>query len=60
MTISEWLRLARHHCKRQEGQTMTEYGVVLAVISIGALSALTAFSGAVQGTVVRAVGLLPK
>ncbi len=32
---------------REEGQTMAEYGVVLAVIAVGIIIALTALSGGI-------------
>jgi hypothetical protein len=34
MLISEWLDYVRQNWRKQEGQTMAEYGVVLAVITI--------------------------
>ena len=42
----------------QEGQTMAEYGVVLAVIAIGVVVALTALSGGISGAIDRVVGYL--
>ena len=35
--------------RREEGQTMAEYGVVLAVITIGIVVALTALAGGING-----------
>jgi Flp pilus assembly pilin Flp len=35
--------------RNEEGQTMAEYGVVLAVIAIGVVVALLALSGAITG-----------
>jgi len=43
---------------REEGQTMAEYGVVLAVIAIGVVVALTALSGGISGAISRVVGYL--
>jgi Flp pilus assembly pilin Flp len=43
--------------RRQDGQTMAEYGVVLAVITAAALGALTVLSTNVGGALVR-VGAL--
>ena len=43
----------------EEGQTMAEYGVVLAVITIGAVAVFTALSGGISGALNRVVGLLP-
>src|SRR5205085_1160187 len=45
MTFDQWLELARTHWKREEGQTMAEYGAVLAVITIGAVAVFTALFG---------------
>jgi Flp pilus assembly pilin Flp len=36
------------HSRREDGQTMAEYGVVLAVITLGILVALTALSGGIS------------
>ena len=36
---------------REEGQTMAEYGVILAVITVGIVAALTALSGGVQNAI---------
>jgi Flp pilus assembly pilin Flp len=46
--------------KRQDGQTMAEYGVVLAVITIAALVAFTALSGGITKAVNSVVSVLPK
>ena len=37
--------------KREEGQTMAEYGVVLAVITLGVVLALGILSGAISGAI---------
>jgi pilus assembly protein Flp/PilA len=42
----------------ERGQTMAEYGVVLAVIALIVVVALTALSGAISGTLGRVTGLL--
>jgi Flp pilus assembly pilin Flp len=60
MTFSEWFELLRTHYRKEEGQTMAEYGVVLAVITIGAVAVFTALSGGISGALNRVVGLLPK
>lgn len=43
---------------REEGQTMAEYGVVLAVITIGVFIALGALSGAISGAITTVTGYL--
>ncbi len=42
----------------EHGQTMAEYGVVLAVIALIVVVALTALSGAIGATLDRVTGLL--
>ena len=42
----------------EHGQTMAEYGVVLAVIALIVVVALTALSGAITGTLDRVSALL--
>ena len=44
--------------KREEGQTMTEYAVVLAVITPAIVLAFTVLSGATQGMINSIVGAL--
>jgi Flp pilus assembly pilin Flp len=53
--ISEFLRAVR---KREEGQTMAEYGVVLAVICVATVAVFTALSGGISATIARALSLL--
>jgi Flp pilus assembly pilin Flp len=53
------LSLALRAFRREEGQTMAEYGVVLAVITVASLGVFTALSGGVAGAVTRVVGILP-
>jgi Flp pilus assembly pilin Flp len=59
MTFSDWFGFARTNWKREEGQTMAEYGVVLAVITIGAVAVFTALSGGIRGALSQVIGLLP-
>ena len=44
----------------EQGQTMAEYGVVLAVITIGAVAVFTALSGGISGALNRVINMLPK
>ncbi len=60
MTFSEWMEFARANWRREEGQTMAEYGVVLAVITIGAVAVFTALSGGISGAINRVIEFLPK
>ena len=43
---------------REEGQTMAEYGVVLAVIALGVLVAFTALSGGITNAINNVTGIL--
>jgi Flp pilus assembly pilin Flp len=43
---------------REDGQTMAEYGVVLAVITIGVLGALVLLSGGVVNALTRVAGFI--
>jgi len=58
MTFFDWFEYARTNWKKEEGQTMAEYGVVLAVITVGIVIALTALSGGIQGALDAVVGRL--
>ena len=49
MRIRDWYSVARAFAVRQEGQTMAEYGVVLAVITLGVIVALGALALAITG-----------
>ena len=58
MFISWLLDYARQNWRKEEGQTMAEYGVVLAVITIGAIVAFTALSGGISKAIHNVTGLL--
>jgi Flp pilus assembly pilin Flp len=45
--------------RREDGQTMAEYGVVLAVIVLAVITAITLLSSRVQGAINSVAGLLP-
>jgi Flp pilus assembly pilin Flp len=44
--------------KREDGQTMAEYGVVLAVITLAVVVALAALSGAIGDAINAVTGVL--
>ncbi len=44
--------------KREDGQTMAEYGVVLAVITLVIVVALAALSGAISDAIDQVTGVL--
>lgn len=43
---------------REDGQTMAEYGVVLAVVSVGIIVALVALSGGISGALSKVTGII--
>jgi Flp pilus assembly pilin Flp len=45
--------------RNEEGQTMAEYGVVLAVITLAVIAAITLLSGKVSNTVTSVAIILP-
>lgn len=45
--------------RRDDGQTMAEYAVALAVISAGAVAIYTALSGGIAGSISRVIRLIP-
>ena len=49
MDLKTWINLFRAALQREEGQTMAEYGVVLAVITVGIVAALGALALAISG-----------
>jgi Flp pilus assembly pilin Flp len=48
----------RLNWRKQEGQTMAEYGVVLAVITVLIVGALTALSGGIKGALNNVTSVL--
>jgi Flp pilus assembly pilin Flp len=58
-TLDELVIRFRASCKREQGQTMAEYGVVLAVITAASVSIFTTFSGGVEGAINRVIGFFP-
>jgi Flp pilus assembly pilin Flp len=40
MQLRDWVDLARVELRREEGQTMTEYGILLALIVVGVVAVL--------------------
>ena len=58
MTFTDLIHYLRARFNVEEGQTMAEYGVVLAVITIGVFLALGALSGAISGAITTVTGYL--
>ena len=58
MTLSEWFDFVRTALKKEEGQTMAEYGVVLAVITLGIVVTLGLLSNGINGALNSVIGYL--
>jgi Flp pilus assembly pilin Flp len=59
--VNEMQKLQRFFAefpRREEGQTMAEYGVVLAVITIAVFGALALLSGNIVNAVTRVAGYI--
>jgi pilus assembly protein Flp/PilA len=50
MELRDWYELIRIQLKREEGQTMAEYGLLIALIAILLVGSLIAFKGALVNT----------
>ncbi len=57
LTFSELLELIKS-ARREEGQTMAEYAVVLAVITVATVGVFTALSGGISGALNNVTGIL--
>ena len=59
MTFFSYLNaLAAELREREDGQTMAEYGVVLAVITLGVVAALGLLSTSISGAISTVIGYL--
>ena len=56
MTFLEGFDLIRWARKRQDGQTMAEYAVVLGVITLAVVGVFTALSGGISGAISTVTG----
>jgi Flp pilus assembly pilin Flp len=45
--------------RSEHGQTMTEYSVVLSVITIGCITAVALLAGGIVNAIARVAGLIP-
>jgi Flp pilus assembly pilin Flp len=59
LSISETLDLIRAIRKREDGQTMAEYGVVLAVLTIAAVGVFQLLGGSITTSIKNVIGYLP-
>jgi Flp pilus assembly pilin Flp len=58
MDIRTWFNLLRAASVREEGQTMAEYGVVLALITLAVVGAISALGLAISGKLGSVTGYL--
>jgi pilus assembly protein Flp/PilA len=49
MKIREWIDSVRAQLVQEDGQTMAEYGMLVALIAVFAIVGVTAFGGALNG-----------
>jgi Flp pilus assembly pilin Flp len=56
MQVIDYILARFHH--GEEGQTMAEYAVVLAVITVVIITALTALSGGINGAFTKVTNVL--
>jgi len=59
MTFTNLYTYLRARFVREEGQTMAEYGVVLAVICLAVIVAFTALSGGISNAINNIASVLP-
>ena len=59
MNLRDWTSIFRALAERQEGQTMAEYGVVLAVITLAVITAITLLSTNVRNAISSVANVLP-
>ncbi len=58
MFISWWLDYVRQNWRKEEGQTMAEYGVVLAVITVLSIAAFNELSGGITQAINNVTSVL--
>jgi Flp pilus assembly pilin Flp len=58
LKLSAYVQNLFFRVKEEEGQTMAEYGVILAVITAGVLLAIQALSGGVSTALTKVVAIL--
>jgi Flp pilus assembly pilin Flp len=59
MTVSEGFGLASLSWRKDEGQTMAEYGIVLGVVCVLTVAAFTALHAGIANAVNTVTGLIP-
>jgi pilus assembly protein Flp/PilA len=49
MKLRDWYELVRVQLKREEGQTMAEYGLLLALIAVVCIAVITTLGTGISG-----------
>ena len=57
-SVGEFGALVRALFRKEEGQTMAEYAVVLAVITVATVAVFTALSGGISGALNNTIGAI--
>jgi Flp pilus assembly pilin Flp len=58
LSFTDWVHYLRARFDVQEGQTMAEYGVVLAVITVLIIGALTLLSDGIRSALEKVAGIV--
>ena len=58
MNLFDWFEFVRMNWKKEEGQTMAEYGVILAVITVLIIGALLLLSSGIERNIMSVVNIL--
>jgi len=58
MNLFDSFQFVRTNWKKEEGQTMAEYGVVLALITVLIVGTLTALSTGIRGALTGVINVL--
>ena len=58
LTFSDLVELLKAARKREEGQTMAEYAVVLAVITVATVAVFVALSGGISNAMTKVTGII--
>jgi Flp pilus assembly pilin Flp len=58
LSFTDWVHYLRARFNVEEGQTMAEYGVVLAVITVLIIGALTLLSDGIRAAVLRVADIV--
>jgi Flp pilus assembly pilin Flp len=58
MNLFDSIQFVRTNWKKEEGQTMAEYGVVLALVTVLIVGTLTALSSGIRGALQGVIDVL--